>query len=72
MSLATLKPIPTTFSNASPIKKDLAELPEIILGAGVFNYQYNDRPDELPAEKILARAFDLGIRALGKHALAMN
>lgn len=61
----SLKPIPTTINNNSPEKKSLKDLPDVILGAGIFNYQYNENPDKLGAEEILAKTFDLGIRALG-------
>lgn len=65
MSKESLKPIPTNINNSSPEKKEISDIPPIILGAGVFNYQYNDDPNSMPAEAILSRAFDLGIRAIG-------
>lgn len=46
----------------------LENLPEIVLGAGVFNYQYTDTPHDLQADKVLRRAFELGIRALDTSA----
>lgn len=66
MSSDILTPIPCNINNDSKPYKSLEDIPEIILGAGVFNYQYNEKPEDLGAEKILSRAFDLGIRALGK------
>jgi D-arabinose 1-dehydrogenase len=44
------------------------DLPDIILGAGVFNYQYTDDPHGLAAQDVLRKAFDLGIRALDTSA----
>lgn len=43
--------------------KTLDKLPDLILGAGIFNHQYHANPEQLPAANILSRAFDLGIRA---------
>lgn len=43
-------------------------LPDIVLGAGVFNYQYADAPYDLDAVAVLRRAFELGIRALDTSA----
>lgn len=48
--------------------KDLNCLPKIVLGAGVFNYQYHDDPYALPVEHVIKRAFDLGIRAIDTSA----
>lgn len=42
--------------------------PGIILGGGVFNYQYTKTPHEQEAHKVLARAFELGINALDTSA----
>ncbi|CAN6667043.1 hypothetical protein TRVA0_039S00232 [Trichomonascus vanleenenianus] len=53
-------------NSSSP--KDLDDLPDIILGAGVFNYQYHDDPQSLAAKNVLKRAFDLGINALDTSA----
>lgn len=58
-----LKTLPVKFE-FSKESKTLDKLPEIILGAGVFNYQYHQNPKDLPAASIISRAFDLGIRAL--------
>ncbi|ANB14532.1 D-arabinose 1-dehydrogenase (NAD(P)(+)) ARA2 [Sugiyamaella lignohabitans] len=57
-----IKPITTN------IPKSIEDLPDIVLGAGVFNYQYTDDPHGLSAENVLRKAFDLGIRALDTSA----
>lgn len=57
-----LKPLPVKFQFTAA-DKTLDKLPDIILGAGIFNHQYHDKPENLPAAEILSRAFDLGIRA---------
>jgi D-arabinose 1-dehydrogenase len=46
----------------------LQNLPDVILGAGVFNYQYTDSPHDLSAVAVVRRAFELGIRALDTSA----
>lgn len=46
----------------------LENFPNLIVGAGVFNYQYHENPHTLPAEDVLKRAFDLGLRALDTSA----
>lgn len=50
------------------IDSSLNKLPDVILGAGVFNYQYTDSPHQLDAEAVVNRAFELGIRALDTSA----
>lgn len=42
----------------------LDDLPDIVLGAGVFNYQYHSDPFKLSPQAIINRAFKLGIRAI--------
>lgn len=59
----SLKPLPVKFEFTRE-GKILENLPDLILGAGVFNHQYHENPETLPATEILSRAFDLGIRAL--------
>uniref|UniRef100_A0A060T7M2 ARAD1C22990p n=1 Tax=Blastobotrys adeninivorans TaxID=409370 RepID=A0A060T7M2_BLAAD len=49
-------------------KTGLEGLPDIILGAGVFNTQYHDNPESLPADQVIRRAFELGIRAIDTSA----
>lgn len=46
----------------------LEDIPDLVLGAGVFNYQYHENPHSLPAEDVLRKAFALGIRALDTSA----
>lgn len=48
--------------------KTLESIPDLILGAGVFNYQYHENPHSLPAEEVLRKAFALGLRALDTSA----
>lgn len=62
-SSGNLKALPVKF-DFNVTDKTLANLPDIIFGAGVFNQQYHESPEDLPVTKILERAFDLGIRAL--------
>jgi D-arabinose 1-dehydrogenase len=40
------------------------ELPQVILGGGVFNTQMNDDPLALPIPQIIRKAFDAGINAI--------
>ncbi|KAF5093527.1 hypothetical protein D0Z03_002378 [Geotrichum reessii] len=63
MTDSNLRPLPIKFQFTKD-DKTLDKLPDLILGAGVFNYQYHEEPHKLPAAAILSRAFDLGIRAL--------
>lgn len=58
----TLQPLPVKFKFTAE-DKTLDKLPDLILGAGIFNHQYHAKPEDLPAAAILSRAFDLGIRA---------
>lgn len=67
MSALQLKPLPVKFQLTRD-DKTLDKLPDLILGAGIFNYQYHENPQGLPAATILSRAFDLGIRALDTSA----
>ncbi len=60
----------------NPIPSDLTVsdiLPPIILGAGVFNYQYHpdanvEKELNVPAKDVIKRAFELGINALDTSA----
>lgn len=40
------------------------ELPQVILGGGVFNTQMNEDPEALPVAEIVRRAFDAGVTAI--------
>lgn len=42
--------------------------PDIVLGGGVFNYQYTEDPHGQHADQVLARAFSRGIRAVDTSA----
>lgn len=64
MASRKLEPVP------GGVPKSVADLAKakLILGAGVFNYQYTDTPHDLDADIVLRRAFELGIRAFDTSA----
>ncbi|ODV58153.1 D-arabinose 1-dehydrogenase (NAD(P)(+)) ARA2 [Ascoidea rubescens DSM 1968] len=47
-----------------PVSGNICDLPPLILGGAVFNYQYNDDPQRLPVKSLIKLAFDLGVTAI--------
>ncbi|CDR42469.1 CYFA0S09e04258g1_1 [Cyberlindnera fabianii] len=48
----------------TPVTGRIEDLPDLLLGGAVFNQQFNDHPEQLPAEEILRTGFTHGIRAI--------
>ncbi|ODQ64765.1 Aldo/keto reductase [Nadsonia fulvescens var. elongata DSM 6958] len=67
-SISTSKNLTPIGPVGGKIVESLANLPPIILGGGIFNYQYHERPDDLQCSNILKRCFELGIRAIDTSA----
>lgn len=42
----------------------IKNLPPLIIGGAVFNYQYSSDPHSLPVQELIERAFQLGLNAL--------
>lgn len=61
MTIADLKPIGP--ANV-PVSGKIKDLPPLLLGGAVFNQQFNDNPENLPAEEMLKIAFSKGISAI--------
>ncbi|ODV95956.1 hypothetical protein PACTADRAFT_33150 [Pachysolen tannophilus NRRL Y-2460] len=47
-----------------PVKGDLSDISELIMGGAVFNTQYNNDPEAMDIDHMLLYAFNLGINAL--------
>ncbi|KAH3667082.1 hypothetical protein WICMUC_005429 [Wickerhamomyces mucosus] len=57
-----------SFKPIGPVKTKVTgkieDLPALLLGGAVFNQQFNENPESLPAEEILRIGFNHGIRAI--------
>ena len=47
----------------------IKNLPPLIIGGAVFNYQYSSDPHSLPVQELIERAFQLGLNALDTSPL---